>query len=57
MFPLLILELFSEIASVAGIPDGGTEPDFLVLYFLLEPFFLPPAPCYYPLGTTYKGTL
>lgn len=38
MFPLLILELFSEIVSVAGIPDGGTEPDFLVLYFLPRTF-------------------
>lgn len=54
MFPLLIWELFSETVSVTGIPDGGTEPDFLVLFIFLN---LSSFPCHSPLGTTYKGTL
>lgn len=44
MFPLLIWELFSEIASVAGIPDGGTEPDSLVLLFSSRTFLPSPSP-------------
>lgn len=44
MFPLLIWELFSETASVARIPDRGTQPHFLVctrIIFFYNLFFLP----------------
>lgn len=44
MFPLLIWELFSEIASVAGISDAGAEPDFLVLLFSSRTFLPSPSP-------------
>lgn len=47
IFPLLIWELFSETASAARIPDGGTQPHFLVLtqtIFFYNLFSFPPAP-------------